>query len=82
MNNTFIFHSKFYQQTEGYTMGVPLSVTLANIFLTKLEKDCVQPLHSKMYKRYVDNVFTRRNKNKPDELLRAIIITTTTLISL
>jgi len=30
--STFIFQSNFYKQTDGCTMGGPLSVTFANIF--------------------------------------------------
>ena len=39
--STFIFQSRYYKQTDGCTMGGPLSVTFANIFLTKLENDIV-----------------------------------------
>ena len=36
--STFIFQSNYFKQTDGWTMGGPLSVTFANIFLTKLQK--------------------------------------------
>ena len=49
-------------------MGGPLSVTFANIFLTKLEKDEVKPMNPKFYKRFVDDVINRRYVDQKDEL--------------
>ena len=42
--STYIFQSQFYKQTEGCTMGGPLSATFSNIYLAKLEKGQVKPL--------------------------------------
>ena len=42
--STNIFQSQFYKQTEGCTMGGPLSATFSNIYLAKLEKGQVKPL--------------------------------------
>ena len=53
-------------------MGGPLSVTFANISLTKLEKLKVKPAKPKFYKRYVDDIITRRNTDTPDELFKII----------
>ena len=39
----FIFNEKFFQQIDGCTMGGPLSVVFANIFMTKMEKEIVEP---------------------------------------
>ena len=61
--STYIFQSQFYKQTDGCTMGGPLSVTFSNIYLTKLEKDQVKPLKAKFYRRFVDDVISRRLKN-------------------
>ena len=38
---TFIFNIKYYKQTDGCTMGGPLSVVLSDIYITKLEKDAI-----------------------------------------
>ena len=46
-----------------------LSVTMANIFLTKLEMDVVKPSEPTFYKRYVDDVISRRKTNSEDHLL-------------
>lgn len=70
--NTFIFQSNYYKQTDGCTMGGPLSVTLANIFLTKMESDIVKVVQPTFYKRYVDDVIVRRKINETDHLFLAL----------
>ena len=50
------FQSQFYKQTDGYTIGGPLSVTFNEIYLTKLEKDQVKPLKPKFYRSLMDEV--------------------------
>ncbi|XP_066923867.1 uncharacterized protein [Clytia hemisphaerica] len=60
------------QQTDGCTMGGPLSVTLANIFLTKMETEIVKSIKPPFYKRYVDDIITRRKINEPDYLLQSM----------
>ena len=70
--NSFMFNDAFYKQTNGCTMGGPLSVILSNIFMTMLEKDVVLPLKPLFYKRYVDDVISRRKKNVPDILLQKL----------
>ncbi|XP_066914430.1 uncharacterized protein [Clytia hemisphaerica] len=51
----FLFNDKFYQQIDGCTMGGPLSVVFANIFMTKMEKDIVEPSKPEFYRRFVDD---------------------------
>ena len=70
--NTFIFQKRFYKQTDGCTMGGPLSVILSDIFMTKLENKVVKPSKPKLYKRFVDDVFTKRKSNQPDQLLQSL----------
>ena len=70
--NVFMFNERFYQQTDGCTMGGPLSVVFSNIFMTKMEKDIVIPLKPKFYRRFVDDSINRRNKNEPDELFEKL----------
>ena len=53
-------------------MGKPLSPTLANIFMCKLEKDIVTPKHLPFYDRYVDDCFTKRKRNESDHLLTSL----------
>ena len=68
--STFMFNDNFYRQINGCTMGGPLSVIMANIFMTKLELDLVVPHNPQFYKRYIDDMITRRKKNVPDLLLQ------------
>ena len=58
--NHFMFDGKFFDQTDGVSMGSPLGPILANIFMCKLETEAltnylgILPL---VYKRYVDDCF-------------------------
>ena len=49
-------------------MGGPLSVTLAEIHMIKMENDVVILLKPIFYRRFVDDIINRRKKNVPDEL--------------
>ena len=60
--STFMFNNRFYKQTDGCTMGGPLSVIMSNIFMTKLELEVVVPMKPRFYKRFVDDVLARRKK--------------------
>ena len=53
-------------------MGNPLSPVIANIFMSKLEHDVVTPQAPPFYDRYVDDIFTKKSKNEPDELPEAM----------
>ena len=65
-----MFNKKYYQQTDGCTMGEPLSVVLSDICMAKLKKDAILPPRKpKLYKRFVADIFTRRKTNIPDQLL-------------
>ena len=70
--STYIFQSQFYKQTDGCTMGGPLLVTFSNIYLPKLEKDQVKSLKPKFYRRFVDDVISRRLKNTYDSLFEKL----------
>ena len=67
-----MFNDKFYKQTEGCTMGGPLSVVFANIFMTKMENDIIVPENPVFYKRFVDDSINRRSKNEPDRLFEKL----------
>ena len=62
----------FYKQIDGCAMGGLLSVTLADIWMTKMEHDIVKPTRPTFYKRYVDDIIYRRKKDKVDELFEAL----------
>ncbi|XP_066920538.1 uncharacterized protein [Clytia hemisphaerica] len=70
--STFIFNSKFYKQIDGCTMGGPLSVILADIYMTKIENEIVRPLNPSFYYRYVDDIITKRKKNRRDNLFKKL----------
>ena len=42
----------------------------ANIYGSKMEEDIVAPIKPHFYKRYVDDTYIRRKKNKADSFLR------------
>ena len=53
-------------------MGGPTSVVLSNIFCVKMEFDVVKPLKPKLYKGYVDDIYSKRTKNQPDKLFEKL----------
>ena len=68
-NTVFSFNGKLYRQTDGCGMGNPLSPVLANIFMSKLEADVVRPFNPTFYDRYMDDCFSKKRKDEPDQLL-------------
>ena len=69
---TFLADGKLIRQVDGCPMGGPISVVLSNIFCVKMEFDVVQPLKPKLYKRYVDDIYSKRIKNQPDKLFEKL----------
>ena len=67
-----IFFNWLHKQTDDCTMGYPLSVTICNVYLSKLEKDKKTPLKPKFYRRFLDDMISRRLKNKHDSLFEKI----------
>ena len=49
-------------------MGGPLSVTLSDIYMDKMEDDIVEKYQPTFYKRYVDDIVNPRRKNQVDLL--------------
>ena len=70
--NIFMLNDNFYQQTDGCTMGGPLSVICANIFMTKMEEEIVNAENPRFYKRFIDNSINRRKKNEADKLFERL----------
>ena len=64
----FQFNQNLFKQTEGCTMAGSLSVTLPDIHMIRTEKDIVTPLKPIFYKRFVDDIYTRRKKGIHDKL--------------
>ena len=53
-------------------MGNPLSSTLANIFMCKLEEVVVTAHNLPLYDWYMDDCFTKQKTNTPDNLLEKL----------
>ena len=53
-------------------MGGPISVVSSDIFMNKMERDIVLPIALNLYKSYVDDIFAKCKKNKPDDLYNAL----------
>ena len=66
--NTFMMYSNFYKQIDDYTMGGPLSVIFYNIYMTKTEEEVVKPTNPSFYKRFVDEIISKKKKDQPDLL--------------
>ena len=70
---TFQLCFKFYKQVDGCTMGGPLSMTLSDIYMTKMEDDILEKYQPTFYKRCVDDIINRRKKNEVDLLFNDLI---------
>ena len=59
--NVFVYENKFYRQTIGGAMGSAFTLTLANIFMWKWEKElvCRQTANNEIYGRYVPLIAQR-----------------------
>ncbi|CAF1369265.1 unnamed protein product [Adineta steineri] len=67
--NFFVYDNKFYKQTTGGAMGSSFTLTLANIFMWKWQKELVhqQNITNEFYERYIDDIFMTWNRSE-DEL--------------
>ena len=52
---TFSVNSRLIKQIDGCTMGGPVSVVFADIYMCKMEDGVVAPLKPMFYKRYIDD---------------------------
>ncbi|CAF1340300.1 unnamed protein product [Adineta steineri] len=67
--NFFVYDNKFYQQTTGGAMGSSFTLTLANIFMWKWQRELVhrQDISGEFFGRYIDDIFMTWNSSE-DEL--------------
>lgn len=70
-NNYCQFNDKFYQQIKGLPMGSPLSPTIANLVLERLEEDVLKTCDFPvlLYKRYVDDIFCVIPKDSTNSII-------------
>ncbi|CAF4037931.1 unnamed protein product [Rotaria sordida] len=64
--NAFVYGKKFYRQIIGGAMGSAFTLTLANIFMWKWERQTILsklPSHE-FYDRYIDYIFFTSNENE------------------
>ena len=69
---TFLEDGRLIRQVNGCPMGGSISVVLSNIFCIKIEFDVVKPLKPKLYKRYVNSIYSKLIKNQPDWLFEKL----------
>ena len=69
---TFTINKNFFKQTDRCAMGGPLSVTLSDIFVIKMENGIVIPMKPIFYRSHVDDIYNRRKKNVEDSLFKAL----------
>ena len=60
------------RQVDGCPMGAPILVVLSNVLCVKMEFDVVKPLEPKLYKLYLDDIYSKRIKNQPDKLFEKL----------
>jgi hypothetical protein len=69
----FSLDGVYYKQTDGVSMGSPLSPTLANIIMTEFETVIVKPLINSgimvFYKRYVDDTLVLAKPSDIEHIL-------------
>ena len=71
-DSTIQFNQRFYKQIDGCAMGGPLSVILADIHMVRTENELVKPMNPPFYKRFVDDIYSKRNKSQKDVLFEAL----------
>ena len=69
---TFLADGRSIRQVDGCPIGGPVSDVLSNVFCVKMKFNVVKPLKHKLYKRYVNDIFSKRIKNQPDKLFKKL----------
>ena len=68
----FSVNNRSIKRIDGCLMGGLMSAVFSVIYLSKMEEDIVAPMKPHFYKRYVDNTYIRRKKNKPDSYFKKL----------
>ena len=55
-------------------MGGPLSVILIYIHMVRTESEIVKPMNTPFYKRFVDDIYCKRNNSQEDVLFETFKI--------
>ncbi|CAF1255732.1 unnamed protein product [Adineta ricciae] len=66
--NVFVYEKRIYKQVIGGAMGSSFTLTLANIFMWKWQKELVrrQDMSGEFYGRYIDDVFMIWNRSEKE----------------
>ena len=69
-NCIFCFNRKFYKQLQGAAMGLPVSPVIAYIYIEYFESLAIppSPTLTKLWFRYVDDVYSATRKDQASEL--------------
>ena len=62
---------RLISQVDGCPISGPIYVVLSSTFCIEMEFDVVMPLKSRLW-RYVDGIYSKRNKNQPDKLSKKL----------
>ncbi|CAF3630091.1 unnamed protein product [Rotaria socialis] len=67
-DNAFAYGKKIYKQTTGGAMGSSLTLTSANLFMAKWQKNIVeeQTKTGEFYGRYIDDIFMTWNRSEEE----------------
>ena len=60
---------KLWKQIDGCTMGGPLPVIFSDTYMTKTEEEVVKPANPRFYKRFADDIISKKKKDQPDLLV-------------
>ena len=68
----FQYDGSIYEQREGAAMGSPVSAVTANLYMEIFEEQAIEsaPCQPKIWKRYVDNIFTILDRDRVDSFLQ------------
>ena len=66
------FNQRFCKPIDGSAMGGPLSVILADIHKVRTENEVVKPINLPFYERFVDGIYSKRNKSRLDVLFETL----------
>ena len=70
--NLFQLNSELFKQTDGCAMDSPLSATLTDIWMVKMENNILVPHKLIFYKRYVGDIINGRKKHQKDLLFKKL----------
>ena len=59
----FLAEDKLIRQVDWCPMGGPISIVLSNIFCVKIESDVVKLLKQKLYKLFVDDIYSKNQES-------------------